>query len=314
MRTIPCAICGGVQTSKVLTGHDRYLRVDRTSFTLVRCENCGLVYLNPQPTPAELAKYYPPSYPSYQEKYQVLGTNRLLEFLKRIKRMIFGDAATVDMVSATPAARDNSRLRVLDFGCGGGHFLLSLHEKHPSWELFGFDIATNQGIREIGHGISVTLGEPQRVQEYFAAQSFDRIYLNMVLEHVNDPAGTLTKLASLLKKDGEMIIEVPNIDSIKFKIFKNNHFPLEIPRHLYHFSPRTLSMLCEKCGLSIVDLKITGSSKGTARNLYYTLGLSQEKIDPLLFLIVDKLTRLIGEKHINDEGMVARAKKTVSLL
>lgn len=311
MKYIPCAICGSTSSNTLLTSYDKYLRVDKTKFTLVRCADCGLVYLNPQPTMEELAKYYPPHYPSYLTNYNVLEHNRLLEFLKGIKRLFFSPPPS-STSSANETPSDTSRLRILDFGCGSGRSLLQMRLAHPLWELHGFDISTNQEIKSIGHDISIILDTPDAIDSHFENESFDRIYLNNVLEHVNDPVATLRMLATLLKQEGEMIIEVPNIDSIKFKIFRSNFFPLEIPRHLYHFSPSTLSKLCAKCGLSTIEVEKIGSAKGTVRSLYYALGIHKDKIDPLLLLIVDKITKLIGEKKINDDGMIVRVKKTTS--
>ena len=307
MHIIPCAICNSTDSKKVLVSYDKYLRVDDTRFTLVRCAVCGLVYLNPQPTMEELAKYYPPHYPSYLPEYQVLERNRFLEFLKNIKK-VFLPSAHPSIGRTIPA--DSSRLRVLDFGCGSGRFLLSMRRAHPAWELYGFDIATNQEIRLLGNDISIVLDAPNKLASHFENESFDRIYLNNVLEHVNDPVVTLQTLSTLLTPNGEIIIEVPNIDSIKFKIFGSNFFPLEIPRHLYHFSPSTLSRLCTKCGLSVFEIRKIGSAKGTVRSLYYALGIHKDKLDPLLLFVVDKMTKLVGEKRINDDSMVARVKKT----
>ena len=308
MKYISCAICGSTSSNTFLTSYDKYLRVDKTKFTLVRCADCGLVYLNPQPTMEELAKYYPPHYPSYLTSYDVLERNRLLEFLKGIKRLFSPNHPAP--FRQGEVSSDTSRLRILDFGCGSGRFLLSMRLAHPLWELHGFDISTKQDIKFIGHGISIILDAPDAIGSHFEKESFDRIYLNNVLEHVNDPVATLRMLAALLKPEGEMIIEVPNIDSIKFKMFRSNFFPLEIPRHLYHFSPSTLSMLCAKCGLTTIEVEKIGSAKGTVRSLYYALGIHKDKIDPLLLLIVDKMTKLIGEKRINDDSMIARVKKT----
>ncbi len=307
MNIISCAICGSTNSKKLLTSHDKYIRVDNTKFTLVRCSVCELVYLNPQPTMEELVKYYPSHYPSYLPEYKVLEENRLLAFLKGIKKLITPPSSSASSPNETSS--DTSRLRVLDFGCGSGRFLLSMRLAHPLWELHGFDISTNKEIKSIGHDVSIILDAPDTIGSYFEHESFDRIYLNNVLEHVNDPVATLRMLTTLLRLDGEMVIEVPNIDSIKFKIFRSNFFPLEIPRHLYHFSPLTLSKLCRKCGLSIIEVHKIGSAKGTVRSLYYALGIHKDKIDPLLLLVIDKMSKLLGEKWINDDSMIARVKK-----
>ena len=133
--------------------------------------------------------------------------------------------------------------------------------------------------------------------------------MNDVLEHVNDPILILQNLVALLKPNGNIIIETPNIDSIKFRIFRSNFYSLEIPRHLYHFSPTTLTALCAKCGLSVENIKCVGSAKGTVRSLYYALRIRKEKIDPTLLFEIARLTKLFGEKRINDDSIIVQARK-----
>lgn len=309
MKYIPCTLCGSTRSKKLLTSYDKYLRVDKTRFTLVRCAECGLVYLNPQPTMEELAKYYPSHYPSYLPYYDVLERNRLYEVIKKIKRLLRRGSDIKEALPKRKSVDTKTRLKVLDFGCGSGRFLLSLKEAHPLWNLYGFDIGANKEIRNIDSDITIVIDVPNSLFVHFEKESFDHIYLNNVLEHVNDPVSVLRNLATLLKLSGEMTIEVPNIDSIKFKLFRSNFFPLEIPRHLYHFSPKTLGALCAKCGLSVVNIKCTGSAKGTLRSVYYALGIHKDKLDPIALFIVDKITKLVGERRINDDLMIAHIKK-----
>lgn len=312
MRYIPCALCGSTRSKKLLTSYDKYLRVDRTKFTLVRCTECGLVYLNPQPTMEELAKYYPSHYPSYSPQYDVLEHNWLYDFIKKIKRLLRRGSDIKETLPKRKEVDTETRLKVLDFGCGSGRFLLSLKEVHPLWNLYGFDIGANKEVRNIDSNITIIIDVPDSLFVHFEKESFDHIYLNNVLEHVNDPVSVLRNLATLLKPSGEMTIEVPNIDSIKFKIFRSNFFSLEIPRHLYHFSPKTLGALCAKCDLTVESIEKIGSAKGTVRSIYYTLGIHKDKLDPLVLFVVDKLTKSFGEKRINDDSIIAHVKKISS--
>jgi len=311
MREIRCALCNGNETIPFLTVPDRYFPADKRKYTLVQCSQCGLVYLNPQPTMEEMARYYPSEYAPYLTEYDVLAHNRLYEVIKKIQRLFRRNVkilATPDQTKEKEVDMQ-TRLKVLDFGCGSGRFLLNLKAAHPLWDLYGFDIGTNEEIRNIDTAIKVIVDTPSSLSIHFAKESFGRIYLNNVLEHVNDPILTLQNLAMLLQPHGTMVIEVPNIDSIKFKIFRSKYSVLELPRHLYHFSPKTLTELCQKCGLSVEGIEKTGASKSTVRSIFYALGMYQDKVDPLLLWVVDKLTKLVGEKKINDDSMIAQVKK-----
>ncbi len=103
MKHISCVLCGKDETKKIADGYDRYVGVDKTLFDLVKCTSCGLVYINPQPTPQELAKYYPLNYPPFIKKEGAINKT----------------------------SHDTSIKTVLDFGCGSGLNLLSIREKYP---------------------------------------------------------------------------------------------------------------------------------------------------------------------------------------
>lgn len=300
MKDVPCNLCGADAALLVAVGYDKYLGVDRTKFNLVRCTTCGLHYLNPQPTFDELAKYYPASYPPYDARYEVFEKNRLFDFLRRSKRHC---SARPDVHIPVSASSDKTPLTILDFGCGSGAFLSQLRKQLPRALLYGFDVATNPNIRNIDGNITLIQGTFENLRTRLAGKNFDVIYLNNVLEHVLDPSATLANLAAFLKDDGQMNIEVPNIDSIKFKIFRSNFSSLDIPRHLYHFNRSTLSALCEKNGLTVESVAFTGSTKSTVRSLYFAFGIHRDKLDPLLYAILDRLARLVGEKRINTDSL-----------
>lgn len=246
MKHIKCNLCEKDDGEKILSGRDRWATNDPTIFDLVRCRNCALVYIDPQPTEEELTKFYPVNYSPYNAEYQIFHYGYLLNFFKKLKRAIRPRKLAV--IDTKPHAIDQevAPKRVLDFGCGSGRFLKLLEDKHPDWTLYGFDIATNRQIEKMNSRIKIYRGQIQYILDNLAPQSLDIIYLNNSLEHLNDPTKTLRLLIPLLKHGGEISIEVPNIDSIKFKIFGKHFSSLDIPRHLYMFSPITLGALLQK--------------------------------------------------------------------
>ena len=62
----------------------------------------------------------------------------------------------------------------------------------------------------------------------------------------------LSKLKSILLKDGTIYISQPNIESLGFKLFKKNWFHLDIPRHLYHFDKNNFINYIKKNNFSLV--------------------------------------------------------------
>ena len=267
MININCNICGKNNTKFLLNGYDRYMYADKTIYTLVKCKDCGLVYINPQPTLSELGKYYPKDYPPYVTDYKIFSDSKFIRFTKKIYSLF--KRTPIESSKVKNTEQDISSKRVLDFGCGRGHILLSLQKQHPKWELYGFDIATNQEVKNIGNNIHIHLDDFSKMEENFENKFFDIIYLNNVLEHVHDPKNIIKRLSNLLKDTGEIIIEIPNIDSFKFKLFGKYFSSLDIPRHLYHFSPDTINKLCEQCNMKIVETKFEKKKKSTVLSIYY---------------------------------------------
>ncbi|MGH7229120.1 MAG: class I SAM-dependent methyltransferase [Nitrospiraceae bacterium] len=138
--------------------------------------------------------------------------------------------------------------RVLDVGCGDGSFLEALARQ--GWEVFGTELSES-----IAATAKKRLGERVRVGAMdeigFAAASFDLVTFWHVLEHLDDPKLALAEARRLLKADGRVVVAVPNIESLQARMFKEDWFHLDVPRHRWHFSPRTLAAVADRCNLRV---------------------------------------------------------------
>jgi hypothetical protein len=74
-----------------------------------------------------------------------------------------------------------------------------------------------------------------------------------VLEHLADPRAGLSYAAGLLKPEGGLLIQVPNIASVQARIFGRRWYGLDVPRHVINFSPQALKLLLEEAGFRIQD-------------------------------------------------------------
>ena len=90
---------------------------------------------------------------------------------------------------------------------------------------------------------------------------------------------------TLLKSDGICLIRIPNIDSAMFKLFKENWFALDIPRHVFHYTPDTFSKLVEQHGLKVKKVDFNSPNTGFFTSLDYA---SKEGTAPNIFKPVKK--------------------------
>ena len=139
--------------------------------------------------------------------------------------------------------------RVLDFGCGNGHFL-----GHLSRRFFVDGIGVGDSLQ--AESATKTYGLKVLTEQYkggeIQAGNYDLIFLNHVLEHIDDPLALLKELSlANLASEGMVVIEVPNFNSWQRKIFRSQWMHLDTPYHLHHFTQNSLTAMCELAGLKV---------------------------------------------------------------
>ena len=73
-----------------------------------------------------------------------------------------------------------------------------------------------------------------------------------VLEHVRDPKKNIETAARILKPGGRLVVAVPNFASLQARLGRGRWFHLDVPRHLFHFTPETLRGLLTRAKFSQV--------------------------------------------------------------
>jgi SAM-dependent methyltransferase len=177
--------------------------------------------------------------------------------------------------------RHKSGGAILDLGCSSGGFLASL--KGPSWRLFGIEMS--EGVAreaEARCGAHVFVGDVPDAP--FAPGSFDAITCFHVFEHLYKPREVLERVSEWLKPGGIFYAMMPNIDSAGARIFRSYWYALELPRHLYHFSPVTLKGLANSVGLKEISVTtdrevfIEDSVRYVLDEAFRRAGLSREPL------------------------------------
>jgi len=141
---------------------------------------------------------------------------------------------------------------VLDVGCASGAFLLAMRDRE--WQVAGTD--TNEQAFDLAKsipGADIRLGLLEA--DAFHPESFDAVTLWSVFEHLHDPLGTLRVIREVIRPDGRLFMVMPNYRSLERMLFRTRWFALELPRHLYHFTPSTLGRMLSRGGFHVETLK-----------------------------------------------------------
>ena len=136
--------------------------------------------------------------------------------------------------------------RLLEIGCGGGYYLAVM--RMLGWTVSGIEpdpVAAEVAAKVAGCPVHIgTIDDAP-----FDPGSFDAIVSHHVIEHVYDPRAFVSSAARLLAKDGLMVVQTPNFESLGHKLFGADLFSLDPPRHLCLFTPASLRGLFENSGL-----------------------------------------------------------------
>jgi len=240
----PCPACGSPEFTRLFSSGDRLYETTRKQFQIVECRRCRLIRLFPQPSPAELARYYPEGY-AYALEETVSGRIEAVYHRFALRNHLqFVRKALAD-------SGDRSGL-VLDVGCGGGLFLSVLAEQ--GCRVLGLDFCLDAGaIAWRRNGVPAVCASLSKAP--FPAGSCSVITMFNVLEHLYDPVAHLEAARDLLQPEGRLIIQVPNAASWQFLLLGENWSGVDVPRHLLIFRPRDLDVLLDHCGFTVVRRK-----------------------------------------------------------
>ncbi len=238
--------------------------------TIVQCLNCGLIYTNPRfDNAAILDSYVAVEDPLYLEERdgRVLTFQRHLRPLEKIK---------------APAGK------LLDVGAYTGIFV-EIAAQH-GWEAYGVEPshwaveqARERGLRMI----EGTMASPE-----LPDASFDVVTMWDVIEHVTDPLGEIRQAHRLLKPGGLLVVHTMDIDSLFARVM-DGRWPWLMEMHIYYFSQRTLRLMLEKSGFTVV--------RSSAQGRYLRLGYFATRIggfSPLLGRWLGGLFRVLHLREV----------------
>jgi SAM-dependent methyltransferase len=292
----PCPLCGSGVSDPVLNGEDAY-QPHSPVYTIVRCQSCDFCYLNPRPNESAMVQYY--SSETYQELYHL--NEKRPSALRRAWHRYSA------MLGSDPWRTSQRPGRMLDVGCGFGDLMLSFARK--GWDVEGVDTSAVAVDAANRRGLVVHAGALEDLD--LPRDAYDLITMRHVLEHVHDPVALLQRTHTLLKPDGELIVQVPNIASAEARVFGKRWQPLELPRHLSHFNRSTLDNVLVRAGFAVHGIKADPHPGSFTRSLARTMRVPPRAIvNPLVWAVLFPFKSLAAAGLGEGSSLVARGRRT----
>jgi SAM-dependent methyltransferase len=244
-----CPVCASPRLHHALTGCDYHYQT-AGEFSADRCGDCGLVFVNPMPSAADLAALYPEDYYSYQPPRLLGGPKHWLKSFVGLRKKAllphFDRPGTM-----------------LDIGCGAGQYLLEM--KARGWTVYGAELSKAAAAAGRAAGLDIRGGE--LMSAGFESGMFDFVRSNHSFEHIPNPQPVLAEIRRVLKPDGKLFIGVPNVDGAMARLFGRYWWYVGLPVHTYGYNPRNLSMLLRDNGFAVERVRYYSDYGGTLGSL-----------------------------------------------
>lgn len=258
-----CIICGCL---------NKKINYKWDQFTHYKCLLCGIISLFPQPKASSIESHNLSRYESKKSKQAYFNMRDIM--FKRAE------------LSVTDILRFKSNGKLLDVGCSYG-FYLKVFQKY-GFSTLGIDISKS-AIKYLGRVFKLNGIVGEFSCHYFQSKSFEVITMFDTFEHFSNPKAVLLKSNKILKKNGLIVIQTPNIDSIISKLTGRNWFWLLPPEHLYLFSFKSLKLLLDKTGFKVLKISTWDDHHEFMSNLLYIIGIKYWGKTAVLHRILVKL-------------------------
>lgn len=235
-----CPVCASDKIDPLLTVKDH--SVSQEVFVIWQCSSCSLRFTQDAPDQNSIGPYY-------QSQNYISHSNTGKGFINKVYQKV--RTHTLEQKADLIIAHTKPKGKILDVGAGIGAFLNVMRQK--SWEVTG--IEPDAGARQNARNLFNLELESSDALDAFPAGKFDAITLWHVLEHVHALHDYIEKLKSILSEKGKIFIAVPNYQSLDSSVYNIHWAAYDVPRHLFHFSPKSIQILIEKHGLKMVEKK-----------------------------------------------------------
>jgi 2-polyprenyl-3-methyl-5-hydroxy-6-metoxy-1,4-benzoquinol methylase len=236
-----CPSCASTSIHKALSVKD--YTVSNKVFEIWHCDNCSFRFTQNIPVIKEIGTYY-------QSNAYVSHSDTQEGFINKLYHTI----RNYTLQSKRKLIQSSTKKQtgtLLDIGAGTGAFANAM--KIAGWEVTGLE-PDEKARKNALNKYHLNLLLPETLY-HLPKNTFDAITMWHVLEHVHDLHGYMNCFKNILKQDGRLLIAVPNYTSYDAKHYEECWAAYDVPRHLYHFSPKCMQQLMQQYGFIIEAYK-----------------------------------------------------------
>ncbi|MEE4196464.1 MAG: class I SAM-dependent methyltransferase [Bacteroidales bacterium] len=234
-----CPLCKSNNIKSTI--HLKDYSISKEHFEIWKCRQCSFLFTQNIPDEESIGTYYASEeYISHSDTKKGI-VNRLYHIARKIML-----GKKYRLIKKTSSGKN-----ILDIGCGTGYFLNHMQKK--GFQTLGVEVseqARNFGKQHFGLNIL----PPEKLLQEEITQKFKVITLWHVLEHVYQPETYLKKISNRMDDDGILILALPNPASYDAQHYQQFWAGYDVPRHLWHFTPQTITQLTSKF-FTIIKLK-----------------------------------------------------------
>lgn len=253
-----CKICGSHESE--LIGKPRidkkFPKVCEKDYHIARCKKCTFYFINPviDLTQLEWSELYKDNY------FAHLNIKDWQINLHKSERK-----SRIELILKYSKLKNGS---FLDIGCGEG-FVLEEALKY-GYKPYGLDIAGN--LHQSLDRSNIQFFKGNIFKANYPENHFSAIYMDSVLEHVDDPISILKEMYRILKPEGIIFTIVPNEDSL-INDTKNLLYTLMLqkskygrikpfvpPYHINGFNKKSLAYAIQSVGFNMIKLSQFGGN------------------------------------------------------
>lgn len=247
LETTNCDLCGSGNNTLLLQAKD-YRYGHPEVFDIVKCKDCGLIYLNPRPTAELLLEQYKKDYTPNEKMDNSKELKPSMMGLKKILGRFWYKISGYYGISEIKVEG-----RFLDIGCAKGDTLEAA--RNIGANVYGIEL--NPKSVEIckTKGLDVQCGTVE--DSGYPDDYFDIIWMSQVIEHLPFPKKSLKEILRILKPCGRLYIFCPNAGSYLSKLFGRFWHGWHIPFHFHAYTRETITKLLTECGFKVTKLSAT---------------------------------------------------------